>query len=58
MIVDGLAGIVTVIFFPHQIYKYFIGEHSLWILYEQREIFEFLDRQPNQLASHSNKTLL
>ncbi len=52
MVVDSLAGIVGVLFFPHQIYKHFIGEYSLRILYEQREDFKFLDRQRDYLASH------
>ena len=58
MVVDCLSGIVGVVLMPYQIQQYFIGEHSLWILYEQRKNFKLLDRQRDYLASHSNKTLL
>ena len=58
MIVDCLSGIVGVVLMPYQIQQHFIGEHSLWILYEQSKNFKLLDRQRDYLASHSNKTLL
>ena len=43
---------------PYQIQQHFIGEYSLWILYEQSKNFKLFYSQRNHLASNSNKALL
>ena len=43
---------------PYQIQEHFIGEHSLWIQYEQSKNLKFLNRQRNYLTPHGNKALL